>query len=132
LSLPREKRMETKNRKKKTQGILFDVLEGEEGRAAGIRYACSPEGRKIALKEAQKVAVEIAKRSHDRLVTADDVSKWYATIKRMDLGLELGNAMGALFPRDTWEWSGDVVNAEKVRSHARILRVWRWKGKEIA
>jgi hypothetical protein len=116
--------MATEKRKPSTQKTLFDVFESEEGRAAGIRYACSPEDSKILLKEAQDVAKKLASSMKGGALTADDVSKWYEVHKRMDLASELGNSMGALFAG--WEWTGEVVNASKIRSHARILRVWRW------
>ncbi len=105
---------------------LFDSRQSQNAQDEGIARATSPLAASRFLAEAQETAEYLA-RAHGE-VTADDVVEAYAR-RGLNLNLELGNAMGALFKdKATWEWTGKVRNSKRVGRHSGVLRVWKLRG----
>ena len=103
-------------------GPLFDAAASEDAKRAGIENATSPLIRQARLCEAREIA-----RWRGRcglLVSADDVARYYKEVRGVDLWGHLGNAAGAIFQTDEWEFAG-YTKSERVRSHGNLIRVWR-------
>lgn len=102
--------------------IVFDAKQGEEAKEAGI--ALAEEHHAADLDFAREIALQIGLRQDT--VSADDVQLWLFKNGYQMLGPEGGH----LFEAGLWEWTGDWVKSQRVSNHARMLRVWRLKGKK--
>ena len=103
-------------------GPLFDAAASEDAKRTGIENATSPLIRQVRLLEARLVAFDLA--SGGREISADDVAEHYSSTLHIDLWEHLGNAAGAIFQTDEWEFVR-YVKSQRVRSHSNLIRVWR-------
>jgi hypothetical protein len=104
------------------QSSLFDTTAGREARDKGIQRAA--DNNPHLLEYARGIARMIAE--WNGTVTADDVTQ--EMIDRGGISEDsLGNWMGALFKGGEFVPTGDYVPARRVKSHGRILKVWRLK-----
>ena len=102
--------------------IVFDADASADARDEGIARASSQAYRRLLLLDARRMAIMLAMRNGE--TNADEVVRWYAE-HDIDLTGSIGNAMGALFRGDEWEWTGKFINSARVHAHANLLRVWR-------
>lgn len=102
---------------------LFDAIAGHEAADAGVALAAKNNAE--VLEVAKQKAIEIGRRQV--YVTADDVQH-----SLLDAGFkehDLGNAAGSVFKnREFWRYTGRTVKSERVSSHGRLIRVWRYLG----
>jgi hypothetical protein len=104
-------------------GPLFDIIAGIEARDAGIAQAARTKG--TLLKLARNIAADLGRELGE--VTADDVQRRLHDVHKISIHA-LGNAAGAIFKTDDWEFTGRFVRSERVHARGNMLRVWRWKG----
>jgi hypothetical protein len=97
---------------------LFGLAEGEARKEFGMDLAAS--NRPHALARGREVARELALKSPDMTVTADDVQKVL-----IPEGIHLGNAAGSLFRTSEWVWTGEFVKSTRKTNHATLRRIWR-------
>ena len=109
------------------QGTLdFDLVESERRRDLGIAQVEDAFCRRRLMKEARRLALEIASRRGS--VTADDV---FAEMYKRGLHPELlGNAAGGLFRSKEFVFFGEWKKSSRVSNHARMNRVWYLAGRD--
>lgn len=106
------------------QGSLdFDLAEGERLKEVGILQASDMTSRRFLLEKAKEVAHWICRNAGD--VTADDVYR-EMEIRGYSPDL-LGNAAGAIFRGEEFEFTGQWLKSSRATNHARMNRVWRVK-----
>ncbi len=103
------------------QRSLFSSTAGIEARDAGIKRAA--DNNPHLLEYARRIARNIAQRKG--AITADDVTE--ALIAGGMDESSFGNWLGALFKGGEFVPTGNYVPARRVKSHGRILKVWRLK-----
>lgn len=105
------------------QSTIFDAIAANAAKERGIEIASG--NKRHELRFAQSVAREIGRRQGT--VTADDVIRELIEVHGWKEG-QLGNAAGGMFRGSCWKFTGDMAACERVSSHGRMLRVWRYVG----
>jgi hypothetical protein len=105
------------------QSTIFDAIATNSAKERGISVAS--EGKQHELRFAQDVAREIGRRQGR--VTADDVIRELIEVHGWQEG-QLGNAAGGIFRGSSWTFTGETVKSQRVSSHGRLIRVWRFNG----
>lgn len=105
---------------------LFDAMAAAEAAEQGMMQAADNKGTLLAF--AKEKAREIGRRRGE--VTADDVQRALAENPGKPISIHaLGNAAGSLFKsRREWRFTGRLVKSERVSSHGRLIRVWKYIG----
>lgn len=106
------------------QATIFDAIAANAAKERGIDIAS--EGKQHELRFAQSVARDIGRRQER--VTADDVVRELVEVHGWQEG-QLGNAAGGMFRGKGWVDTRITVKSERVNSHGRLIRVWRYVGK---
>jgi hypothetical protein len=107
----------------RSQNTIFNVIEAEEERLAGMSRAA--DGKQSLLTLAREIACELGRSM--RFVTADDVTRVLVERHRISEHA-LGNAAGSVFRGTMWRDTEKRVKATRVASHCRELRVWEYVG----
>ena len=94
------------------------MTTGAQMKLAGLERAASHHA--VDLRRAQQIAELMA--GMGRIVTADDVRELFEV--QHGRALEIGNAMGSLFPRKKWECVGRV-KSKRPSSHTRFVSQWQ-------
>ena len=103
------------------QSELFDLAEARRLRDEGKRIAA--ENRIEPLELARDIAVELGERFGR--VNIDMVMR--VLIK--EHGIEsLGPAAGSVFRGPAWEFTGKLIQSQRIVNHGRLIRVWRYLG----
>lgn len=105
------------------QSTIFDAIAANSAKERGISVAS--EGKQHELRFAQSVARELGRRQGR--VTADDVIRELIEVHGWQEG-QLGNAAGGIFRGASWTFTGETVKSQRVSSHGRLIRVWRYEG----
>lgn len=100
-------------------GKTFDRAEGLKRKEEGINLGA--EHKSDLLDRARSIAEDLAR--DGRGITADDVQE----VLLKEHGVLLGNAAGALFKREYWEFTGEWRASSRVTNHGHQNRVWRLK-----
>jgi hypothetical protein len=99
--------------------------DGESEKRIGMDRA--KRNRRDLLETARQIAREIALSRESRSLTMDAVITLFR--KRGHDPQELGPAAGSVFSGRDWSFTGERVNSQRVKNHARELKVWRYRGK---
>lgn len=105
------------------QTTIFDAIAANAAKERGISVAS--EGKQHELRFAQDVARDLGRRQER--VTADDVVRELVEKHGWQEG-QLGNAAGGMFRGPGWVDTRITVKSERVASHGRLIRVWRYVG----
>jgi hypothetical protein len=111
------------------QTTIFDAIEARERAEAGIAQAA--ENKASLLEFARGVARQLGRERG--LVSADDVQRTLFEKHKISEHA-LGNAAGSLFKKikgkpKEWHFDGtSFIKSERVASHGRYIRVWRYVG----
>jgi hypothetical protein len=100
---------------------LFDLPTALEQRDKGILAAA--EGKPRLIVEARSIALEYAARHGT--VTADDVQRVW--VERGGGVHDLGNATGAIFRDERFEFTGRYIKSVRIHGHGNLLRIWKLK-----
>lgn len=105
------------------QTTIFDAIAANAAKERGI--AVASDNKQHELRFAQDVARDIGRRQGR--VNADDVIRELLEKHGWQEG-QLGNAAGAMFRGPCWIDTRETVKSERVASHGRLIRVWRYVG----
>ena len=94
------------------------MTTGTQLKLEGLERAASRHA--VDLRRAQQIAELMA--GLGRIITADDVRDLF--FEHHHRPLDIGNAMGSLFPRKKWECVGRV-KSKRPSSHTRFVSQWQ-------
>lgn len=101
----------------------MDLFAALEARDAGMDQAC--ESRNDLVNRVRNYVEYLAKQRVGRLATADDCAEFLEKVGMSSR--DLGNAAGAIFRTDDWEFTGAWTPSRRKTNNARPIRVWRLK-----
>ena len=114
----------TMTKKRQSEPDLFGINESIRRKHDGM-LAAEYGGKHLVLKDARRIAKQIAMLRLDKTVTADDVN---AALIRIGITESLGNAAGSLFRGSEWQFTGERIKSARKTNHAREIKVWRYLG----
>lgn len=100
---------------------LFDYARATEKKAEGMVLAAAAQPDLLNI--ARRIAAEIANRKPNHECNADEVG---LELARRGYQSNLGPAAGSIFKGQEWEFTGRRIRSERVKNHARELKVWRY------
>lgn len=101
----------------------MDLFAGMDARDEGIAKAA--ESRNGLVEQVRSHLKLLARSRGNRIASADDFEHVLALMGKNYS--DLGNAAGAIFKTDDWEFTGTWTPSQRKSNNARYIRVWRLK-----